>query len=227
MHLTSLFIQIHPSLYERNPADTGLGKKIISGAIQLIDELGFEAFTFKKLGNLIGAPESSIYRYFKNKHQLLMYLTNWYWGWLSYKLQVGTLNLQNSEEKLDKALDILLNKVEKDADFKYIDEQALYRISIAESVKAFHTKLVDEENDKGYFDRYKQLVKQVSQMILAINPAYPYPMLLTTTIIEGINQQRFFETHLPALIDLPDYNTIKNFYKKLVKNNIGINIKKK
>ena len=36
----------------------------------MINELGFEAFTFKKLGINIESPESSIYRYFENKHTL-------------------------------------------------------------------------------------------------------------------------------------------------------------
>jgi len=36
----------------RNPQATNLGQRIIEGSINLIDELGFENFTFKKLAQL-------------------------------------------------------------------------------------------------------------------------------------------------------------------------------
>ena len=37
----------------------------------MIDALGFEDFTFKKLGQEIGSNESSVYRYFDSKHKLI------------------------------------------------------------------------------------------------------------------------------------------------------------
>ena len=55
-------IRIDPALYTKDPESSELGKKIVSQSIQLIDELGFEGFTFKKLGAKIGSNESSIYR---------------------------------------------------------------------------------------------------------------------------------------------------------------------
>ena len=72
-------IEVNPNLYSKNPDSTELGRKIISKGIELIHEIGFEAFNFKKLGAVISSPESSIYRYFENKHALLVYLTSWYW----------------------------------------------------------------------------------------------------------------------------------------------------
>ena len=78
-----LQIEINPELYSKNPNSSQLGQHIISKSIKLISEIGFEDFTFKKLGLLIDSPESSVYRYFKNKHMLLVYLTSWYWAWTS------------------------------------------------------------------------------------------------------------------------------------------------
>ena len=81
-----LHIIINPDLYTKNPESSVLGQKIVSKSIEMIDALGFEDFTFKKLGLEIGSNESSVYRYFESKHALLVYLINWYWSWIEYKL---------------------------------------------------------------------------------------------------------------------------------------------
>ena len=81
-----LSIKINDRIFLKDPESSDLGKKIISGGIDLIDEIGFEAFTFRKLGAAIKSPEASIYRYFENKHKLLVYLSSWYWNWTEYRL---------------------------------------------------------------------------------------------------------------------------------------------
>ena len=73
--LANIKIQVNPKTYVKDPETSDLGKKIIKNSILLIDEIGFEEFTFKKLGEKIGSNESSIYRYFENKHKLLVYLS--------------------------------------------------------------------------------------------------------------------------------------------------------
>jgi len=69
-----IHIKINEKLYTKNPDSSNLGRKIISNSIEMIDELGFEGFTFRKLGVKIGSNESSIYRYFESKHALLVQL---------------------------------------------------------------------------------------------------------------------------------------------------------
>ncbi|MFT5678923.1 MAG: AcrR family transcriptional regulator, partial [Patiriisocius sp.] len=98
METLKINITIDPALYTRNPENTELGKKIVSESIKMINELGFEAFTFKKLGVEIGSNESSIYRYFESKHVLLVYLISWYWLWIEYKLVFATNNVPISEQ---------------------------------------------------------------------------------------------------------------------------------
>jgi AcrR family transcriptional regulator len=78
--LANIKIQVNSKTYVKDPETSDLGKKIIKNSILLIDEIGFEEFTFKKLGEKIGSNESSIYRYFENKHKLLVYLSSWYWA---------------------------------------------------------------------------------------------------------------------------------------------------
>ncbi|HBY69084.1 MAG TPA: TetR family transcriptional regulator, partial [Flavobacteriaceae bacterium] len=88
--LKNLQIRVNENLYLKDPESSSLGKKIIENSIILIEEIGFEGFTFKKLGDRIQSPEASIYRYFENKHKLLLYLTSWYWSWKEYQLVIKT-----------------------------------------------------------------------------------------------------------------------------------------
>jgi AcrR family transcriptional regulator len=104
--LSTIKIQVNPKIFVKDPETSVLGKKIIEKSIVLIHEIGFEEFTFKKLGELIGSNESSIYRYFENKHKLLVYLSSWYWSWMEYRLVFETNNIVDPVEKLKKAIKI-------------------------------------------------------------------------------------------------------------------------
>ena len=86
MRMTVLSIKLNEHLYLSDPQHTKLGQNIISKSVVLIDQLGFEQFTFKKLAKEIDSTEASVYRYFENKHRLLHYLISWYWSWLEYKV---------------------------------------------------------------------------------------------------------------------------------------------
>ena len=91
----NLQVKMNEKLYIRNPELSDLGKKIIKHSILLIHKNGFELFTFRKLAESIGTTEASIYRYFENKHRLLIYLTAWYWNWLEYQINFQTNNIKN------------------------------------------------------------------------------------------------------------------------------------
>ncbi len=105
--LSSVQIQVGPKIFLKDPETSDLGRKIISGSIDVINEIGFEAFTFRKLGIAIQSPEASIYRYFENKNKLLLYLTSWYWAWMEYNLVFTIANVKSPKEKLERALSLL------------------------------------------------------------------------------------------------------------------------
>lgn len=217
MENLQIHINIDKELYTKNPESSELGRKILSQSILMIDTLGFESFTFKKLGVAIGSNESSVYRYFESKHALLVYLTSWYWSWIEYRLVFSTLNLPSSTEKLTKAIEVITNKVEEDNSFSSINEVILNRIIISESSKAYHTKDIDQENKKGYYKTYKRVVHRISDMVLEVNPKFAFPHMLISTVIEGAHHQRYFSKHLPALTDQEKGAlTIVNFYSELV-----------
>tara|TARA_B100000795_G_scaffold115378_1_gene85709 strand:- start:9986 stop:10657 length:672 start_codon:yes stop_codon:yes gene_type:complete len=212
-------IEISPSLYSKNPDSSELGRKIISKSIELLNEMGFEVFTFKKLGLVINSPESSIYRYFENKHTLLIYLTSWYWKWTEYRIFFATTNVDCAEERLRKAINILTKPVLEDNSISYVNEVLLSEIIFSESLKTYHTKNVDAENKKGCFKAYKSVVHRVSNIILEISPKYELPHMLISTVIEGAHQQKYFADHLPSLTDVTiAKDIISVFYTDLVFN---------
>lgn len=215
--LHNIDIQINDKLFLKDPRTSDLGKKIVKGSIELIEDLGFEKFNFKKLGQEIGSPESSIYRYFENKHKLLLYLLTWYWAWLEYRLVFATNNINNAEEKLSNAIEILTSKVELDNQFDYVNEQKLYQIVISESVKAYLTKQVEEENKEGYFKVFSRIINRVASMITELNKDFKHPKSLAAIVIDASQQQKFFLQHLPNLTEFKkDDETITNFFRHLV-----------
>lgn len=199
--LGNLKIQIPEQLFLKDPDSTELGRRIVQHSIGLVHELGFDAFTFKKLGLRIGSPESTIYRYFENKHKLLLYLINWYWSWLEYRLVFATINVEDAKERLEKSIRVVTEQVNEDSDFLHINEKLLHQIVLSESTKAFLTKEIDEENKQGYFKAYRRLINRITETVLEIKPGFKHPHTLVSTIIEGAHVQSYFSMHLPALTD--------------------------
>ena len=199
-------ISLNNGLYLKEPQDSKLGRKIIQHSILLIDEIGFEAFTFKKLAKEIQSTEASIYRYFENKHLLLIFLVNWYWEWVSYLIRFNTMNIKDPQERLQIIIHSFVFASIENPGVPYVNESKLHNIVICEGMKAYHTKKVDDENSKGFFKSYKDLAKSISIVIKEINPQFKYPFSLATNLFEMSNNQVYFAKHLPRLTDI----SIKN-----------------
>lgn len=214
--LSNIIISVNDKLYVKNPETSDLGKKIIEQSILLIDEIGFENFTFKKLGEKINSNESSIYRYFESKHKLMLYLSSWYWGWMEYKLVFATNNLANPMEKLIKAISIVTEKVEDDSNTLHINESILNKIIILEFTKTLLTKEVDEENKEGFFIVYKRIINRIIEFISEVNPNYTFAKSLASTVVEGALHQHFLKEHLKTITNCNETNTVTDFYIDLV-----------
>lgn len=216
---TSIRINLNEKLYLRNPEDTELGKKIIFTSIKIIDELGFEHFTFKKLAQEIDSTEASVYRYFENKHKLLVYIISWYWVWIDYQITFKINNIKSPKERL-KIIIKILSESQKDDPQTELDEAALHRIVVAESSKAYLTKDVDAANKDGLYREYKKLCKKIAEIVLEINPTYKYSHSLISTIMEASHDHVFFAKHLPSLTDIKvdrgDYSQLENYLEHLL-----------
>lgn len=214
--LSNIKIQVNENIYQKDPETSDLGKKIIEHSIVLIHEIGIENFTFKKLGVAIQSNESSIYRYFENKHKLLLYLTSWYWSWVEYQLVFRTYNIVSAQEKLERAIELLTQPVEEDISYEHINEVLLNQIVINEFSKSYLTKEVDQENKEGYFSVYKRLITRFQEMIEDVNPNYAYPSSLASTIIEVSLYQSFLKDHFTSITDCESAEDIKNYIIHLV-----------
>lgn len=216
--LSVLKIAVPDKIFLKDPKTSDLGKRILENSILLINEIGFDNFTFKKLGAKIGSNESSIYRYFESKHKLLLYMCSWYWAWLEYQLVIETFSLSDPHAKLDKAIEMITKTVEIDSDFSHINEVVLCKIIVNESSKSFLTKEVDSENKEGYFVIYKRLITRLEEMILAVNPKYEYALSLASTVLEGGLHQYFLQEHFPSITNCKNGETPTIFFSQLVKN---------
>lgn len=218
-------IQLNEKLYVRDPSQTEVGRNIIKHGVIMIEKLGFEDFTIKKLANKLKTNESSIYRYFANKHRLLLYLIDWYWRWMEYLVMVHTNNIQDPIKKIDIILDILLLKIDDDwAGGLDLDKKILNQLVIKEGSKAYLTNHVSADNKQQLFKSYKDLCARIAGIFIEVNPQYKYSRSLTSTVLEMVHHQYFFMHNLPRLTDFgdtKDETEIINFMKELIKSSLN------
>ncbi len=203
---------LNSDLFIKDPQTSSYGQKLLSASILLFDDLGFESFTFKKLAQAISSTEASIYRYFENKHKLLLYLTNWYWEWVGYLINIHLINLEDPKKRLKVVIHQIVNASNESPLTPYVNENILHKVIIQESSKAYHIRDVDKENKEGLFESYQTLVDKVACVIKRLSPSFAYPYMLASNLFEMSNNQIFFAEHLPKLTDIKNN---KDKYNKL------------
>jgi AcrR family transcriptional regulator len=201
-----LSFKVNDHIYLRDPESSELGMLMVKNAIELIHNIGFEQFTFKKLALEMNTTEATIYRYFENKHRLLLYILNWYWSYMEYLVIYRIQNLKDSKSKLKTIIEILTNDLpESNGKLEY-NRAYLTQIVIAESSKVYLVKDIKEINKEEVFKPYKDLCAKIASIIKEYNPKYKYGHSLSTTIIEASHQQQYFAKHLPRLTDIKNKN---------------------
>lgn len=200
--MTILTFRLNSNLYLKDPYASDLGQSIIKGSIKLLDKVGFDRFTFKKLAQSIHSTEASIYRYFENKHRLLIYLIDWYWTWLTYCIDFSTQNIASPRERLKICIRLLVEEKKIEDGFPLMDECKLQRIVHNEFEKTYLTRTVDADNKEGLFLPYKSLCKKIAAIILEINPNYKFAHSLVSTVILSVTHQLYYSQHLPSLSDI-------------------------
>ncbi|MBM3403137.1 MAG: helix-turn-helix transcriptional regulator [Bacteroidetes bacterium] len=208
--------EIHDRIFLKDPVSSELGKNILKMGILLIDEIGFEAFTFKKLGERLNTNESSVYRYFDNKHKFLLYISTCYWSWIEYLLVLETTNLEDPKERLKKTISLVTTPNMDKLSLDYIDFSILYKIIISEFTKTFLTKEVDDENHEGFFKIYKRVIYRIADTIKEVNPNYCYPETLASNMVEGALHQHFLKEHFKTITNCNDSISPTDFYVSMV-----------
>lgn len=214
--LKNIQIKVNDNIYIKDPESSDLGKNIVKSGIEMIHTMGMEAFTFKKLATELGTTESTVYRYFENKHKLLIYIISWYWGWLEYEMVLKSINIADPIEKLSKTIAVICDPFKNNLSHNVFNLQALHEIIIEESPKAFYTKQVDLENEDGLFSNYKRINDRLISNIREINNDYTHANTMASIIIDSSNQQRFLALHFPKLTDIKNGSDLGSFLVNMV-----------
>lgn len=209
--------KVNENIYLRNPEGSELGKQIVKSAIDLIYQIGFEAFTFKKLSIEINTTEASIYRYFENKHRLLLYILNWYWCYLEFLVMFQLQNITDSKAKLETIIHLLTHELPESAGILDYNKNFLNQIVISESSKVYLVKDIVEINKSEVFKPFKDLCGTIANVISEYDSKYLYPRSLSTTLIETAHSQQFFSVYLPRLTDAKPENQ-KEFTASFLEN---------
>ncbi len=196
-----LKFKINEKLFIRNPEGSELGNQIVKKAIDLIYNLGFEQFTFKKLAVEMNSTEATIYRYFENKHRWLLYILNWYWCYMEFLLMMKLQNVSDKKEKLTIIIDLLIHELSESENQYDYNKKYLNQIIIAESSKSYLIKDIVAINKEEVFKPYKDLCATIANVISENNASYKFPKSLSTTLIEASHHQQFFAENLPRLTD--------------------------
>ena len=214
-----LSFKVNEHIYLRDPESSELGKQIVKNAIDLIYELGFEHFTFKKLATKMSTTEASIYRYFENKHRLLLYILNWYWSYMEFLVVFTIQNIQDPKEKLIKIITLFTQSLPESVGQLDYNKSYLNQIVLSESSKVYLIKEVKEINSIQVFKPYKDLCNKISEVMLSLNPTYAYARSLSSTLIETAHSQQYFSKNLPGLTDISseqDEKFVFNYLNQLV-----------
>jgi AcrR family transcriptional regulator len=200
--------KVNEKLYLRDPESSDLAKMIVKSSIDLIYEIGFEQFTFKKLALEIQTTEASVYRYFENKHRLLLYILNWYWCYMEFLVIFRLQNVTDAKLKLTTVVNLLSNDLEESSGKFDYNKKFLNQIVISESSKTYLVKDVREINKDEVFKPYKDLCTRIAEIISEYNPNYEYPRSLSSTLIETSHTHQFFSGFLPKLTDIKEDNSL-------------------
>jgi AcrR family transcriptional regulator len=211
--------KVNDKIYLRDPEGTELGRKMVKNAIDLISSLGFESFTFKKLAAEINTTEATIYRYFENKHRLLLYILNWYWSYLEFLLEFKLQGITDNKKKLKTIIQLLTHELPESSGHLDYNKKYLHQIVITESSKVYLVKEVNEINRDQVFKPYKDLCAKIADVISLYNPNYKYPRTLSSTLVETSHFQQYFGSYLPNLTDnnkLADEEFVAHFLDNLL-----------
>ncbi|OOG74876.1 TetR/AcrR family transcriptional regulator [Algoriphagus sp. A40] len=198
--LKKIRVDVSPNLYFKEPFSSDLGVLIVREGSQMIQEIGIELFTFKKLAQRIGSTEAAIYRYFENKHMILLYLCAWYWAWMEHNLVFATSNIKDPSERLGIGIRLMVDGPVY-LENEYLDPKLLRKLVINESIKGYLTKTVDMEHESGIFAQVYRFGERLAAIIREINPEYKFPKTLVSTVMESSLLQSFHSVHLPGMTE--------------------------
>jgi len=213
---THVHLRPDPSLSLKDPEATELGRSMLSEGLVLMNRLGLESFTFKKLAEHIGCTEVSLYKYFPNKHRLLQYYFQLYWLWLRQVCGRHAEKARSPREALEHVVEAICGVWPRELPALQLDATALRLLVINEGMKSYLHKNVDDDNARKLFTPYKELSAFVSERLVACRADVPLPRSFATTVIEMAHSLPFAMEHLPSLTELSDRKDLRPLAQHLL-----------
>jgi AcrR family transcriptional regulator len=194
-------------LYNKDPQSSTLGQNLLKESAKILAEEGFDTFTLKKLAQNLQTTESSVYRYFDNKHRLLVYHVNFYWNWLTEQVDIQCCQRTlHGKDAVCKVFEIMCFPERFAWPSAQIDFECMHKILTHQSVKAYFSQHVDLENREGAHIALKILVSQMGLWLSQDLREFEFPKTLITTLLNAVMMQPFYAEHLPSLTELPSPN---------------------
>lgn len=213
---THFVLKPESALSLKDPMGSAVGRSLLEHGLELMLELGYEAFTFRKLAERSGTTEVTVYKYFANKQRLLQYFYQLYWLWLR---QLGAQQMERHIEPrkaLSGIVEALCGVWPRSLPELQLDPKALRRLVIAEGMKSYLHKQVDEDNARRLFQPYKALSAFVAERLVACRADLPWPRSFATTVIEMAHSLPFAMEHLPSLTELSSRKDLKHLAQHLL-----------
>jgi AcrR family transcriptional regulator len=174
----------------------------------MLGEGGFDAFTLKRLAHNLQTTESSVYRYFDNKHRLLVYHIKSYWEWLNEQVNIQCYNNKlHGRKALETTFEIMCFPQANNWPREGVSYDCMHKILTHQSVKAYFSSYVDLENKDGAHQALKALVHIMSGWLREEVPDFEFPKSLINTLLTSVMMQPFYAEHLPSLTELPSPNS--------------------
>lgn len=198
----NISISVHPKTYLRDPKETSLGKRIIKHSIDMLSEVGFHCFNFKLLAKYMSSTEASIYRYFENKHMLLVYLCAWYWDYLNYLIEIDTRNVADPKQKLEIAIRTIVNGSTAQSPTDFIDQSKLHAVIVEHFFKAMFHKTISAEDKENLFANYRNLNANITSIVRDYNPEFKYPSSMASTIVKMSIDHSYYADQICSLTEI-------------------------
>jgi AcrR family transcriptional regulator len=205
-----------PALFLRDPEATELGRSMLSEGLELMNELGLESFTFRKLASRMRSTEVTLYRYFPNKHRLLQYYFQLYWLWLRQLCGNQVEVAKDPEDALGRCVEAICGVWPKRLPELQLDPKALRLLVIDEGMKSYLHKQVDADNARRLFAPYKALSAFLADRLVACRADVPMPRSFATTVIEMAHSLPFAMEHLPSLTELSSRKDLRHLARHLL-----------
>lgn len=206
------------SAFLKDPDSSETGREIIRHGASMMASHGVESFTFRKLAAQAGITEATVYRYFSNKHQMLMYLLNRYWNALEYRAMQETVHINDPLERLGRLAELLTVPVASTA-ADHAMAADLYSIAMSESIKVHLGTETGSDWQKGMLNGYARITGLVAETLKVARPLYPYPHAWAATFVDSAMQQQFLLRHLPDLTEIePSKASLTAFLRSLIPN---------